>query len=522
MKKKNLGAGKKNVLLTRLQCTARSQQHRIRHLETILESMSEAIMEVHAGRVAYANSAAAELLGIPLDRLLSARPRELFDQTAADRIDFLLRQPNGATYTVGMAHPLEINQYQIIVRRYPMKGEADTTILVLTDVTKQRELEYQLSQVRRLDAIGNLAGGIAHNFNNLLMGIQGNVSILAQDKEKGDPGYEELIGIERCVDSSAAMTRQLLSFAKGGVSSQDLDNVNDIVERSAEMFARARKEIQVCLNIDAVFETAKVDASQFELALMDLYVNAWHAMPNGGTLTISTADVELDALFVKPFRVNPGRYLRIDVADTGEGMDAATIERIFEPFFTTKAVGQGTGLGLASVFGTIEKHRGIITVESTVGAGSVFSIYLPVSRAEQKADSPRGISEKAHMPQPIRSGTILVVDDEAYILDANKSMLGELGYEVLLAEGGEDAIRLFTENKDRIDLLLLDMIMPDLSGEVVYERVKSLRPDVRVILSSGYSVDGQVQAVLKKGCNGFLQKPYNMEQLAQMIGEALR
>jgi len=495
---------------------------RNRHLETILESMNEGIVEVYTGRVVYANSAAVKLFAVPLENLLSAKPQELFEDAFKSRIDVLMNRGSEKMPVVGLTRPLELNGRQIVIRSFPVKAEADTTILLMTDVTDQRDLEYQLQHVRRMDAIGSLAGGIAHNFNNLLMGIQGNVSILIQDKKMGDPGYDELAGIERCIDSGAKLTRQLLSFAKGGSYSLGLEDVNDIVEKSSSMFARTRKEIHVEQHLEEDLVMAEADAAQIELALMDLYVNAWHAMSNGGTLTVSTANTILEDSFVKPYNLTPGRYLRIDVADTGAGIDEKTVERIFEPFYTTRPMGQGTGLGLASVFGIIKKHKGIITVDSQVGRGTTFSIYLPAARILQipKEKEKLRVISSGKLPEK-GSGTILVVDDEEYILNADRAMLNELGYEVLLANGGKEALRVFDENKDRIDLLILDLIMPDMSGEIVYDRIKSLRPDVRVILSSGYSIEGQAESILKKGCDGFIQKPYNLNQLAQKIKEIL-
>lgn len=497
---------------------------RNRHLETILESMNEGIVEVYTGRVVYANSAAVRLSGVPLENLLSKRPRDLFDDAAKARIDALLEPGAGqATTVVGMTRPLELNGRQIVIRTFPVKDEADTTILLVTDVTEQRDLEYQLQHVRRMDAIGNLAGGIAHNFNNLLMGIQGNVSILIQDKKVDDPGYDELAGMERCIDSGAKLTRQLLSFAKGGTYAIELSDINEIVEKSASMFARTRKEIHVILELDEKSIMAEVDAAQIELALMDLYVNAWHAMSKGGTLTISTTTVDLDDTFVKPYHLSVGPYQKITVSDDGAGMDEKTAERIFEPFYTTRPMGEGTGLGLASVFGIIKKHGGIITLETGLGRGTTFFIYLPAARILQKPEPPDELAAPASATDglPRGSGTILVVDDEEYILNADEAMLTELGYEVLLANGGKQAISVFAENRDRVDLLILDLIMPDMSGEAVYDRIKAMRPDIRVILSSGYSIEGQAESILRKGCDGFIQKPYNMTQLAMKIQETL-
>jgi signal transduction histidine kinase/response regulator of citrate/malate metabolism len=495
---------------------------RNRHLETILESMTEGIVEVFTDRVVYANSAAVKLFSIPLENLLSANPWELFDRSSRSRIDVLMHRGAEELPVVGLTRPLELNGRQIVVRSFPVKEEEDTTILLITDVTEQRDLQYQLQHVRRMDAIGNLAGGIAHNFNNLLMGIQGNVSILIQDKKVGDPGYDELAGIERCIDNGAKLTRQLLSFAKGGRYSLDLVDLNDIVEKSSSMFARTRKEIHLDRHLGEELAMVEVDAAQIELALMDLYVNAWHAMSRGGTLTVSTANVTLDEAFVKPYNLSPGSYLNITVADTGAGMDEKTVERIFEPFYTTRPMGEGTGLGLASVFGIIKKHQGIITVDTRVGQGTTFSIYLPAARILQKPKAQDKLRVISSGKRPEKgSGTILVVDDEEYILNADKAMLSELGYEVLLANGGKEAIRVFEENKDRINLLILDLIMPDLGGDIVYDRIKSSRSDVRVILSSGYSIEGQAESILKKGCDGFIQKPYNLKQLAQKIKDIL-
>ena len=495
---------------------------RNRHLETILESMNEGILEVYTGRVVYANSAAVKLFGIPLENLLSAEPRDLFAASNRQRIDSLLQPRTESTAVIGVAHPLELNGRQIVMRSFLVNAEPDTTILLVTDVTDQRNLEYQLQHARRMDAIGSLAGGIAHNFNNLLMGIQGNVSILIQDKQMGDPGYDELAGIERCIDSGAKLTRQLLSFAKGGRYALELTNVNDIVGKSAGMFARTRKEIEVQCRLEKALLPAEVDAAQIELALMDLFVNAGHAMSTGGTLTLATANVTLNEKFVRPYHLPPGNYIRIDITDNGAGMDEKTIERIFEPFYTTRPMTEGTGLGLASVFGIVKKHKGIITVESRLGRGTTFSLFLPAARILRRPEDADQAPQTDSLDALERgTGTILVVDDEEYILNADKAMLTELGYEVLLANGGRAALRIFEANKARIDLIILDLVMPDMGGEAVYDRIKALQPNVRVILSSGYSIEGQAESILKKGCDGFIQKPYNLSQLARKIKETL-
>jgi signal transduction histidine kinase/DNA-binding response OmpR family regulator len=517
-----LGSGAAAGVPPHLRHMTRELLARNRHLVTILESMTEAIVEVGAGRVVYANPAAVRLFARPLQALLCATARELFDARHADRIDSLMAPGSQAPSSVGETHPMEFNGRQIVIRRFAVMGEADAVILLISDVTRQRELEHQLQHARRLDAIGNLAGGIAHNFNNLLMGIQGNLSILMQDKQSHDPGYDEMAAIERCVDSAAALTRQLLSFAKGGGQAMDPIDLNDVVERSAAMFARTHPQIRVQRQLTADGAVANVDALQIELALTDLYRNAWHAMPGGGTMTVTTAVVDLETRFVQAYGRPAGRYLKIEVADTGDGMDPETVQRAFEPFFTTRAVGQGAGLGLASVFGIVDRHGGIVTVDSRVGCGSTFTIYLPAMTQRCDSESTRALKKTTRCDGPgKRLGTILVVDDEPYILDANKAMLEALGYDVLLANGGAAALDLFALHQDRIDLLILDLAMPEMGGEDVYERIKTIRPKVRVILSSGYGVEGLAESSLKKGCAGFLQKPYTMGQLAARITAVL-
>ncbi len=495
---------------------------RNRHLETILESMTEAIIELYTGKVVYANSAAVSLFGIPLENLLSAEPSDLFGKVEKGRIDRLMNPSQAKTSVVGLARPFELNNRQVVIRSFPVIGESDTTIFLITDVTEQRNLEYQLQHVRRMDAIGNIAGGIAHNFNNLLMGIQGNVSILEQDKSKGDAGYEELSRIEGCIESGAKLTRQLLSFAKGGRYSLEPMDINRMVEKSSNMFSRTRKEMRVRLTLEADPAVAQADSVQMELAMMELFLNACHAMAKGGQLTVATGNTDLDGAFVKPYDLPPGRYITIEVTDTGSGMDESIRERIFEPFYTTRHMGEATGLGLSTVFGIVKKHMGIITVTSQVGVGTTFTIHLPEAEVTKRPESRDNGKTTSVGGRPEKgTGTVLVVDDEEYILNADKVLLKNLGYEVLLANGGEAALRVFTENKERIDIMILDLVMPDMSGEVVYHRIKAIRPDLRVILSSGYGIEEQAESILKGSRDGFIQKPYNLTQLSNKIKQVL-
>ena len=290
---------------------------------------------------------------------------------------------------------------------------------------------------------------------------------------------------------------------------------NEIVGRSVDMFGRTRKEITIHRNFQKGIWTVNVDQTQIEQMLLNIYLNAWHAMPEGGILQVSTENVILDEHYVKPFAVDFGEYVKICVTDTGVGMDRETLQRIFEPFYTTKEMGRGTGLGLATVYGIIKDHGGVINVYSEPGEGTTFSLYLPASRKE--------IETRQEMVKPLLKGTgrILLVDDEELIAETARELLIKLGYEVTVALCGKDALEIYRQKQDRIALVLLDMIMPDLNGGKVYEKLKEMNPGVKVLLSSGYSLRGKAREILNHGCNGFIQKPFNMNQLSREIRRIL-
>jgi two-component system cell cycle sensor histidine kinase/response regulator CckA len=244
-------------------------------------------------------------------------------------------------------------------------------------------------------------------------------------------------------------------------------------------------------------------------------VNAWQAMPDGGQLYIQTRNCELDDKFVNPFSLKDGKYVEISVGDTGIGMDDATCKRIFEPFFTTKERERGTGLGLASAYGIIKNHDGIITAQSKKGKGTTFTIYLPAS--EKVFCKTKVLSEE----QMFGSGMILLVDDEEMIIEVGKAMLEKLGYDTLIAGGGKEAIEIYRKNRDTISLVILDMIMPRLSGSETYERLKEINPDIKILLSSGYSIDGAANKILKGNDDGFIQKPFNIKKLSSKVQQVL-
>ncbi len=404
------------------------------------------------------------------------------------------------------------------------RGEPEGMVVSSTDITQKKKMEANLQQVQKMEAIGLLAGGIAHDFNNLLMGIQGNVSLALLNAGLNVNLRRNIENIEALVNRGTSLTRQLLGFARSGKYEVKTHDLNEILDVEAALFGDTRKDVVIIKKTAPDLWKVDADRAQLQQALMNLFVNAGQAMPAGGHLYLSAENVFIDENFIKPAEIIPGRYVMVSVTDTGIGMDDATRKRIFEPFFTTKEMGKGTGLGLASVYGIVKNHGGFINVYSEIDKGTSFHVYLPASDLE--------LAQKA--PAPVEGcqmicggGTILLVDDEKIIIDVGKAMLEAIGYKVVTASGGAEAIEKFTAVKngvgevEKIDLVIQDMIMPETGGGAVFDRLKEIDPEVRVLLASGYSINGQAKEILARGCLGFLQKPFSMEALRRKVAETL-
>ena len=391
-------------------------------------------------------------------------------------------------------------------------------LVILRDISERKILECQFYEAQKMESIGTLAGGVAHDFNNLLMAIQGNASLLLMDKGPEHPDTKRLRNIEEHVQRGAHLTRQLLGFARGGKYEAKPTDLNEIIQGGADLFSRMKREIHIHSSYQKDIWIVEADQGQIEQVLMNLYVNAGHAMPEGGDLYIATRNITVDKDNPKTHGLRHGKYVRISVTDTGVGIDEDTLPKIFDPFFTTREVGQGTGLGLASAYGIIKNHGGTITVTSAKGKGTTFDIYFPVIEAKEapKTREPDVRSEIAP-----GKGTILLVDDEEIVIEVGEEMLERLGYQVLVATTGEEAIATYREHKNVIDLVILDMIMPHMTGMETYDGLKKEDPNIVVLLSSGYSIDDQATEILKHGCNGFIQKPFSMAALSQRIRELL-
>ena len=389
-------------------------------------------------------------------------------------------------------------------------------ILSITrDITERKKLQQQLQQTHKFEAIATLAGGIAHDFNNLLMVIQGHTSLVLADLDPSHPHSEHMKAIENYIRSAAELTKQLLGLAQGGKYEVKPTEINEIIDKSAKLFGRTKKEIQIHTKYKEPPPVVDIDRTQIEQVLLNLFVNAWQAMPDGGQLYLETQDAMLDETYCKSYRVKPGRYVKISVTDTGVGIDKSLHDKIFDPFFTTKEKGRGTGFGLASAFGIIKNHGGIITVDSELGHGASFIIYLPLSKNEACSES---TSQKAVVKG---SETILLVDDEDIILKVGKEMLEKLGYNVFIADSGEQALKVLSELGDNIDLVILDLVMPGMNGSKIFDGIKEIRPHMPVLISSGYAINGQVEKILNKGGEAFIQKPFNLSEISQKIREII-
>lgn len=486
----------------------------------LFEYAGEAIFVVQNGCVHFWNPALQQMTGYTAEQLSGKRFADLVHSD--DQVAFLdmmakaeasaksvtydglrLEQVNGA--------PLWVDVSCVVIN-----WDAERALLLFAqNVTEHRDLQLQLFQAQKLEAIGTLAGGIAHDFNNILTGILGYVTLMIATRDPESADVERLRKVEQQVESARGLTRQLLGFARGGKYEMKTHDLNEVVRHALDMFGRTRQEIEIVLHLLEVPCAIDCDFGQIEQVLINLFVNAMHAMPLGGELHVTTRmrALEEDDLL---HGLHAGRYVEVEVRDTGIGMDDETQQRIFEPFFTTKKLGGGTGLGLASAYGIMKNHGGVITVQSAPGKGAAFTCMFPASATAVLVRQQQLLQELV-----LGQGTILIIDDQEVIRSVSKEMLELIGYNVLVAESGAEGIALFAAHAAEIDLIILDMIMPGMSGSEAFQRLRAIRPDIRIILASGYSLEGEVADVLSWGCQGFLQKPFHSTQLAQKVAEVI-
>jgi PAS domain S-box-containing protein len=476
------------------------------------------------GRVTYTNPACTKVLGYRREEVLG----KSFRQFLAEEVENL---PSDAFDRLidGREAILESNlylQHKDGTRRLfsacasaNSDGEGRVTGIIgmAKDITEEVKLQQQFFQAQKMEAIGTLAGGIAHDFNNLLMGMQANISLMRLDANLPPALQEKLIRIEDQIQSGASLTRQLLGYARKGKYVVTNINLRRLLQETLDLVQRTNKNITTRSNltIDPTFMEA--DRGQMELVLLNLFVNAVDAMPRGGELGVTSTVVNIAEPSKQWPEAKPGAYVEVKINDTGVGMDPAVMERIFEPFFTTKEIGQGTGLGLASVYGVVQNHGGFIRVDSQPNVGTTFTLLLPASNRSTESSTPG----PAVIQLPQRRGRVLLVDDETLILDYCGEMIETLGFTVLKANGGKEALQIFDAEHERIQLVVLDMVMPHMDGHQLFEELKKINPDVRVLLSSGFALDARAEKILSDGRHGWLKKPYNRDQLAQAMAAML-
>ena len=500
-----------------------NEAHKAEELyQSLLNSSADAIMLLDIeSKVQFVNPAFTKIFGWTLPEMGASRiqyvPRPL-KQSFADLLEKILDldHPIHGFETQRYTKDGRLLDVSISASRYlDHAGDVTGILLILRDISDMKRYHYHMAQAQKMESLGTLAGGIAHDFNNLLMGIQGRLSLLLLNKDDQYPEYKHLKEIEDYILRAADLTRQMLGIARSGKYEVTPTDMNELIRNQNRLFGRTRKEIIIHESFAEDLFTAEVDQRQIDQVLLNIYVNASHAMPQGGDLYVRTVNEVLSAEMTGPYNVEPGKYIKISITDTGIGMDKATAKRVFEPFFSTKERGRGTGLGLASAYGIIKNHDGFITVYSEKGNGTTLNLYLPASVME--AEKKQLINDEIQEG----SGTVLLVDDEEIILSVAEEMIQTLGYNVLTAANGQAAIATYEAEKDTIGLVVLDLIMPGMGGGDVFDRLKAIDPDVKVLLSSGYSIDGQAAAIMKRGCRGFIQKPFSIQELSQKIGQIM-
>jgi signal transduction histidine kinase/ActR/RegA family two-component response regulator len=392
--------------------------------------------------------------------------------------------------------------------------------VIAEDVTERRVLEDQFRQAQKMEAVGRLAGGVAHDFNNLLMVISGYTEVLLEKTARGNPLYPKIAAVQQAADRATTLTRQLLAFSRKQFLELKVVDVNAIV-KDLERLLRPLIGENIELNTQLAEDLGRTraDAGQIEQVIMNLVVNSKDAMPNGGKLTIRTANVNLDDDLRREYSyIQPGPYVMLSISDTGHGMDKETQLQIFEPFFTTKEKGKGTGLGLSTAYGIIKQSGGYIFAQSEVGRGTTFSIYL--ARVEDAAE-PLG-TLRASQSATGGSETVLLVEDEESVRQLVRETLEAKGYKVLEAEHGEAALRTASDYHGPIDMLITDVVMPGMSGRELAKQLSASDPDIKVLFLSGYTEDAIVhQGVLEAG-TAFLQKPFTLQMLSRKVREVLR
>ncbi len=498
---------------------------------TVTQSARDAIVSTdERGDITFWNRSAEHIFGYAETEVLGAPLTMLIAESDHAGYSAALPDPGGNDLAFGRTIEVTAirkdggtfpSEFSLAALRAP---QGTTLTAVVRDVTERRQAQdalrqrdEQLRQSQKMEAIGRLAGGVAHDFNNVLMAIHGYSELLVAGFEEGDDRRADAEEILKAAERAAGLTRQLLAFSRRQVIAQEALALDQIVEDMQSMLQRLiGEDIQLLTEVWPGLTPVLADRTQLEQILINLIVNARDAMPGGGKIRIGLRNIDIDGTGVAGHHgLPPGDYIEMAVSDTGTGMDAETVSQIFEPFFTTKESGKGTGLGLATVYGIVQQGGGAIEVQSQVGRGTTFYIYLPQATELAKDADPKPAAAAGG------SETILLVEDDNRVRGLISNMLRKNGYTVLLASQGDQALEIAARYSGRIHLLLTDVVMPGMSGRVLSERLTVARPDARVLFMSGYSDDAILRHGVRSAGTHFVQKPFSIDLLAQKVREAL-
>lgn len=500
------------------------------HFRSLIENALDVITVLgHDGTVKYASPSVERVLGHRPEDLAG---RSVFELVHPDDLGNVRAMLQIAVKTLGPLDSLEIRFLQKngtwrnleVVGKYVVDGsQFGSLVLNARDLTDRKELEQQLRQSQKMEAVGRLAGGVAHDFNNILTAILGYSELLAVRLAADPEALEEVEEIRKGGERATALTRQLLAFSRKQMLEPTVLDLNELVENLENMLRRLiGEDIRLATSLDPHLHAVRADAGQMEQVVLNLTVNARDAMPHGGALVLETANVELDGSYTREHRgSSSGDHVMICVRDTGVGMDEDTKLHVFEPFFTTKEKGKGTGLGMATVYGIVKQSGGYISIESTPGEGTTVRVYLP--RVNAAARPPAPAPEAGRPPAALRRDreTVLLAEDETAVRALARRLLEGKGFTVLEATDGQEALEVARRHEGGIALLLTDVVMPELDGLELASRLKFLRPGIKVVFMSGYTEDGALSHGLLKDGSGFLRKPFTPEALLRKIDETL-
>ncbi|MGD9300530.1 MAG: response regulator [Desulfobacterales bacterium] len=472
---------------------------RSRHLETILESMAEGILEVFSNRIVFANGVAVSLLDLPLEKILAAYPPDVFNESIGRRLNDVLKSKTEEPVEIGEKTPVALNGKQITIKILPVKGETSTVIIMITDVTERKRLEMQLQHGQKMEAIGTIAAGVAHNFRNTLTEILVNSQLIQMNYEDQSGLHEVADRINISVRRGSSLVDGLLQFSRKQIKEEfKVINLAEIINQTFQII---RKSFDQKIEIHTEYPDQLPimgDSTSLSQALINLCTNARDAMPDGGHLAIKA--------------VQEGRRILLTLADDGEGMAKETIEKCFDPFYTTKPIGKGTGLGLSTTYGIIKSHEGLISVESQPKRGTIFKIHFPVAKGEEDLNSEDETSLVRGNGQ-----LVLVVDDEPEILKAMKQLLAYLGYRPEFASSGTEGLDKY--KKYEPDAVLMDINMPEMDGTACIEEILNYDPEAKISIISGYELDGinGLGQKAKESIIDYLPKPIGLGDLSTLL-----